>query len=1341
MRSDEQGSAQPDGGLDDSFTAPGVQARPGGLLTIPIATALILDDGTILHWSRDAQSLLGYSPQEAMGRRAADLLTTPQNRDMVLELFAGILSGRDWSGVFPVRHRDGHLVNLEFRTHPLKGPNGHPLVLAVASDVRSLRQLESDLAVLDSFFTQAPVGMAVYDPDLRFVRLNDALAATNGLSVEEHLGRRVTEVLPGLNGEEIEAVMRSVLISGEPVVDARSHGLTPSDPDNEHAWSASYFRLEEPSGRVLGVSSTIVDVTARFHAEKRAVRARERLEVLSDASARIGTTLELVRTARELVDAMVPRVADVAAVFVLDHLVATGKAEEPVEPEGGTTRARPGALGSVGETPRSVRRLAVAGLQPEPGRSDTGSGDRAAHAPGGVGAAGSGSGSGGERNGAGAPAGTGPAGSERSDPAARPPGPGTGAGPGRKEARRGEVLAVPARSGYAVAMATGRTVTLPAGGQANEQADALLTGLLGAAPGTGESGTGGTGPVRITPLVARGTVLGMVVYLRRGDREAFEQEDVTLGDELASRAAIAIDNARLYLREHQTLLARQLALKEANAARTRLALVNEASARIGTTLDLQRTAQELAEVASPGLADSVVVEVLEDIAHGGNGSIEPRGPADRSALLRRLGYHSGAGEGINPIAQVGTVHRFHPATPYAWCLAHRRPVLVPEMDEQALRWFDADPLRARAVREDGLRSFMVVPLIARGAALGVACFYRTVNNRPFDQEDLALAGELASRAAVAIDNARLFTRERAASTAREQALVEAQAAQARLALLNDASSQIGTTLDLQRTAEELVELVVPRFADFVTVDLLDSVVQDGFIEEDQPLMPPDGRVLLRAVAVGEVQGNLLGSAADQVGQVSRSAAIYAESLRTGRSILFAHVDVETMHRITSHENRVEPALSAGVHSYLMVPLLARGQVLGGAEFIRMGHNPTPFDDDDVALAEELAARAAVAIDNARLYRRERSTALMLQHSLLPQEIRTTPGLDIAYRYLPASVISEVGGDWFDVIPLSCGRVALVVGDVMGHGMRAAASMGQLRTAARTLIGMDLAPDRVLRRLDETAAAMGEGQFATCVCAVFDPLDGRVVVASAGHLPPVLVEPDGTAVLLTLPTGAPLGVGGVPFEATEFTLPGEALLCLYTDGLVERRGRDLDVGLELLRDTVAEERDSLEQRCDAVLEALAAGNSEDDIAVILARVLPRRLDWIAVLDLSDDPEVVGEARRFVRATLAAWQLTGLTDVAQLLVSELVSNALLHAGHPTQLRLIRDRVLSIAVADTDARVPRVRHADADDEGGRGMLLINELAYRWGSRATAGGKLVWLELELPIGPMANALAEGAP
>jgi anti-sigma regulatory factor (Ser/Thr protein kinase) len=328
------------------------------------------------------------------------------------------------------------------------------------------------------------------------------------------------------------------------------------------------------------------------------------------------------------------------------------------------------------------------------------------------------------------------------------------------------------------------------------------------------------------------------------------------------------------------------------------------------------------------------------------------------------------------------------------------------------------------------------------------------------------------------------------------------------------------------------------------------------------------------------------------------------------------------------------------------------------------------------------------------------------------------------------VVSEVGGDWFDVVPLSCGRVALVVGDVMGHGIRAAATMGQLRTAARTLITMDLTPDRLLRRLDETAAAIGEGQFATCICAVFDPVDRSCTIASAGHPPPVVAGPDGSTRLLELPPGAPLGVGGVPFKCVEFTLPEESVLVLYTDGLIERRDRDLDVGLDMLSRAVAGRHDSLEQSCDAVLADMSAEDSDDDIAMIMARALPAQEDWIATLPLSADISVVRKARAFTRATLAGWGLTTLSEFAELLVSELVSNALLHAGTPTQLRLFRDRMLTVEVADTDGHAPRLHRASEEDEGGRGIHLVNELAHRWGSRTTRDGKVVWLELELPLG-----------
>ncbi|RKE17156.1 SpoIIE family protein phosphatase [Streptomyces sp. TLI_171] len=1003
---------------------------PDGLLSIPVATAVVAADGRILHWSPDAEALLGHPASEAVGARAADILVGPERRKSVLELFGRILSGHPWSGVFPVRHRDGHSVQLDFRTYPVLGQDGRPMVLAVASDVGAVRRLASDLAVLDGFFTQSPVGMSVFDTELRFVRLNEALAAINGVPVEQHLHRRLTEVVPGIDGQQAERVMRRVLATGTPELDIRTHGWTPADPEREHAWSASCFRLEQPDGTVLGVSTTIVDITSRFEAETAAA-----------------------------------------------------------------------------------------------------------------------------------------------------------------------------------------------------------------------------------------------------------------------------------------------------AAQDRLALLNEASTRIGTTLDLATTARELAETATPRLADTVVVEVLDDLVRGEAPSLPDR--VDRSAVLRRLAFHTVPGSGMTPIAAEGTVQRFHPSTPYAWALSHGRPVLLPRTDEPSMSWFADDPVRGGAIRSQGVRSLMVVPLIARGAAIGTATFFRSRTDVPYDHSDLALASELAGRAAVSIDNALLYTRERDAAEQRQRALEAAEAAQQRLALLNEASTRIGTTLDLSTTAQELVEVVLPRFADFVTVDIREAVLTG----EDPEPVPESGSVMLRAVAVGERDGGVqLAGAADEVGMASRSAQLYAQAMRTGRSILVPHVDEFALRRIVAHPDRIQPSLEAGVHSYLMVPLLARGQVLGGVEFVRV-QNPEPFTSADLALGEELAARAAVCIDNSRLYRRERDTALTLQRSLLPQDVHRTPGLEIAYRYLPSSVGDEVGGDWFDVVPLTGGRVALIVGDVMGHGIRAAATMGQLRTVARTLVTLDLDPARVLRRLDEATAQLGADQFATCVCAVFDPVDEECILASAGHLPPVVSERDGEARLVTPPPGAPLGVGGVPFESVRFPLREDGLLVLYTDGLVERRGQDLDQGLELLRETVTRRQDTLERGCDAVLGALGATLGQDDVAVIMAHAGPVGADQLATLALSGDPALLRHARDFTRRTLTGWGLASLVEPVVLLTGELLANALLHAGSPLQLRVFRGALLTVEVSDADSREPRLRPAGEHDEGGRGMVLINELAHRWGSRATRDGKVVWFEMELPV------------
>jgi GAF domain-containing protein/anti-sigma regulatory factor (Ser/Thr protein kinase) len=767
---------------------------------------------------------------------------------------------------------------------------------------------------------------------------------------------------------------------------------------------------------------------------------------------------------------------------------------------------------------------------------------------------------------------------------------------------------------------------------------------------------------------------------------------------------------------------RQHAEKQAARARERLVTLAQAGAAISSTLDLNQAAEELVEAMVPELADACSVYVLERQLMDG-AAAEPLGRG--SFLVRRVALRAAAEDFPREEMPVGQLHRLDPNSPYADALRDGRTIEVSPLDTP---WVIANPTgRLSTIYAPRSQPVRVVPLVARGSVLGFVSYTRRASRGPLDEQDITLGDELAARAAVAIDNALLYRRERETALARQEALRQANAAQGRLALLNDASVRIGTTLDLQRTAEELIEVVLPRFADFATVDLLASVMRG-----DEPGSPALYEpVVLQAVAAGEAHPSGLRSIADTVGEISTFDPTkgYAKSLRTGRPLVIPVVDEESLSRIAKMPERVAPGLAAGIHSYLMVPLRARGVVLGGAEFIRM-QDREPFGQADIALAEELTARAALCIDNARLYRRERATALTLQRSLLPQDVHRTLGMEIAHRYLPSSVVSEVGGDWFDVVPLSCGRVALVVGDVMGHGIRAAATMGQLRTVARTLATLDMEPEHVLSRLDEVAAGSGDDQFATCVCAVYDPVERTGTVASAGHLPPVAVAPDGTTRLIDVPPGAPLGVGGVPFESVEFSLPEGSILALYTDGLVERRGRDLDEGIDLLRHALAGRGGSLEEECEAVLSALLPSGGEDDVALIMAEAVPLDPERIATLALSDDRRVAGQARRFTQAKLREWGLSALTELAELLVSELVTNALRHADRPRQLRLFRDRTLTVEVADSDPQTPIQRGPAEDEEGGRGIQLVDQLARRWGSRATRHGKVVWFELEPPSG-----------
>lgn len=668
---------------------------PGGLLDVLGVAAIVLDsEGRIVFWSPQAQELIGYSPEEALGELAIKLLVADEHIDLVLRLFGEVMAGEgSWAGTFPVRHKDGGTRLLEFRNMRLLDDRGDLYALGLATDQATLRRVERDLALSVRLVDQSPIGLAVVDTDLRYVMVNPALERINGMSAKDHLGRNARDALPFLDLDTVESAMRQVLATGIPLIDRDTVGRTHDDPGTERAWSVSFYRLETSSGKVLGVGFSAVDVTDRH------------------------------------------------------------------------------------------------------------------------------------------------------------------------------------------------------------------------------------------------------------------------------RAAL-----------------------DAERARHRLALVADASVRIGTTLDLDQTARELADVAVPELADMAAVDVLEAALNGYRNPDPSHGPAVFRALAVATAYPTGAVAAADP---PGEVARYDAERLIARCAHTGRPVMVPHVDEADLR------------------------LIARD---------------------------------------------------------------------------------------------------------------------------------------------------------ERSAALLSE---------------------------------AGVHSYLAVPLIARGEVLGALDLVR-ARNPLPFTEDDATLAGELAARAAVCIDNARWYQAQRDTALTLQRSLLPDPSPCLYGLEVAARYQPAGAAVEVGGDWYDVLSLSGDRTALVVGDVMGSGINAASTMGRLRTATQTLAGLDLEPADVLRNLDRITAGL-DPYIATCIYALYDPHSAQCHISTAGHLPPVRIRPGHRAELLDLPTGAPLGVGGVPFRTTAVDLdPGDQLL-LYTDGLVETRDQDIDTRLDLLLALLDGSQRNLEATCDHLLAALRQPDNHDDVALLIARI--------------------------------------------------------------------------------------------------------------------------------------------
>ncbi|MFH8800151.1 SpoIIE family protein phosphatase [Streptomyces sp. NPDC017936] len=565
----------------------------------------------------------------------------------------------------------------------------------------------------------------------------------------------------------------------------------------------------------------------------------------------------------------------------------------------------------------------------------------------------------------------------------------------------------------------------------------------------------------------------------------------------------------------------------------------------------------------------------------------------------------------------------------------------------------------------------------------------------------------------------------------------------RLRFVGAATRRIARGLDLDEIVMGLCRATVPTFSDAILVYLRDPLP----VGDERPAAD---RVVLRLRRTDRIPEErdqetgfaLLAALPQESPELSELSAAVAElcEVRPGGALAEVLRGVRPVFADTPAARAALPEL-IGEDSQLVVPddqrailapLRGRRRVIGAAVFVRRPDR-MPFENDDLLVAAQLATHSALGIDKAVLYDREAYIADELQRTMLPETLPRPTGVRLASRYLPAAETARVGGDWYDAIPLPGSRVALVVGDVMGHSMTSAAIMGQLRTTAQTLAGLDLPPQEVLHHLDEQAQRLGTDRMATCLYAVYDPVSHRITIANAGHPPPVLLHLGGRAEVLRVPPGAPIGVGGVDFEAVELDAPAGATLLLYTDGLVESRLRDVATGIEQLREKLAataqltgpDHPPPLEALCDEVLDMLGPGDRDDDIALLAAR-----FDGIAPSDVAYwflDPEdaAPGHARRLARRALTRWGMEELTDSVELLVSEVVTNAVRYASRPVTLRLLRTDVLRCEVGDDVPQLPRLRQARATDEGGRGLFLVNRLARRWGATRLSTGKVVWFEL----------------
>jgi hypothetical protein len=548
-------------------------------------------------------------------------------------------------------------------------------------------------------------------------------------------------------------------------------------------------------------------------------------------------------------------------------------------------------------------------------------------------------------------------------------------------------------------------------------------------------------------------------------------------------------------------------------------------------------------------------------------------------------------------------------------------------------------------------------------------------------------------------------------------------------MLDDTLTRIGDTLDIEQVASELLGALVPPFCNAADLLLLESLAGD----DELPGSGPEGSLPLRRIALRHDRKDPAWEAAFPIGEILRYPADtpYYNCMDTAKPVLEATVSKSQAGEIAKLWQRKPVGKLLSGASMLMLPLVARGTMLGFFACTRQ-EGFRRFDAYDIEIGMDFASRAAMFIDNARRFSREHATALTLQRSMLPTGLSAPSSVEVRHRYLPGSKLIEVGGDWYESIALPGGRVALVVGDVAGHGVRAAVTMGRLRTAIHTLAMLELPPAESLQQLDELMHTLGEREphFATCAYAVYDAVSGDCEVAVAGHLPPLLVHPDGSNELLDVPPAPPLGIGDGDVESRQFKVEDGSLFVLYTDGLVENKGQDISDGLARLRGIFGPGSPTrpLEDLCKATLDGVYSDHQRDDIAVLIARLRRLPEDNYAAWTFAPKLTAVREARSMITEPMKRWGLEDLVPTTELLVSELVTNAVRYSRGDVTLRLVNEKALVCEVLDNSAALPRLRQTNGEDESGRGLQVVRQLSKRWGARRTPSGKVVWCEQPLP-------------